>query len=67
MQYNAVVSNLSAAVFLLRTSNYQEDAKLKELAGRTIANTKNDCERIGPAAGFCGTALEWQFLKPLET
>ena len=66
MEYNSAVSNLRAAVFLLRISGYQEDAKLKELAGRVIARTKDDCERIGPAAGFCGTALEWQFLEPLE-
>ncbi len=66
MEYNTAVSNLRAAVFLLRISGYQEDAKLKELAGRAIARTKDDCERIGPAAGFCGTALEWQLLEPLE-
>jgi uncharacterized protein YyaL (SSP411 family) len=66
MEYNAAVSNLRAAVFLLRISGYQEDAKLKGLAARAIARTKEDCERIGPAAGFCGTAFEWQILKPLE-
>jgi uncharacterized protein len=66
MEYNATVSNLRAAVFLFRISGYQEDAKLKELASRAIARTKDDCERIGPAAGFCGTAFEWQLLEPLE-
>jgi hypothetical protein len=66
MEYNAAVSNLRAAVFLLRISGYQEDVKLKELALRAIAREKDDCERIGPAAGFCGTALEWQLLEPLE-
>ena len=66
MEYNTVSSNLRAAVFLLRISWYQEDAKLKELASRAITWTKDDCERIGPAAGFCGTALEWQLLGPLE-
>lgn len=66
MEYNAAVSNLRAAVFLLRISGYQEDAKLKGLAARAIAQTKDDCERIGPAAGFCGKSFEWQFLEPLE-
>jgi len=66
MEYNTAVSNLRAAVFLLRISGYQEDEKLKELANRAIARTKDDCERIGPAAGFCGTAFEWQLRKPLE-
>ena len=66
MEYNTAVSNLRAAVFLLRISGYQEDPKLKELAGSVISRTKEDCERIGPAAGACGTALEWQLLKPLE-
>ena len=60
------VSNLRAAVFLMRISGYQEDLKLKELAGSAISGTKEDCERIGPAAGSCGTALEWQLLEPLE-
>jgi len=66
MEYNAAVSNLRAAVFLLRISGYQKDTKLKELATLAITRTKDDCERIGPAAGFCGTALEWQLLEPLE-
>jgi uncharacterized protein YyaL (SSP411 family) len=66
MEYNTTVSNLRAAVFLLRISGYREDAGLRDLARRVIAQTKKDCERIGPAAGFCGTALEWQFLEPLE-
>ena len=66
MEYNAAVSNLRAAVFLLRISGYQEDAKLKDMAARAIAQTKEDCGRIGPAAGFCGTAFEWQLLEPLE-
>ena len=66
MEYNTAVSNLRAAVFLLRISGYQEDEKLKELANRAIARTKDDCERIGPAAGFCGTAFEWQLREPLE-
>lgn len=64
--YNAAVANLRAAVFLLRISGYQEDAKFKEFASRAISRTEDDCERIGPAAGFCGTALEWQLLEPLE-
>ena len=66
MEYNAAVSNLRAAVFLLRISGYREDVKLKELAARAIARTKDDCGRIGPAAGFCGTAFEWQLREPLE-
>ena len=66
MEYNAAVSNLRAAVFLLRISGHQEDAKLKELARRAITHTKDDCSRIGPAAGLCGTALQWQLLEPLE-
>ncbi len=66
MQYNAAVSNLRAAVFLLRLSAYQYDSKLKELGTRAIAQTKDDCGSIGPAAGFCGTALEWQLREPLE-
>lgn len=66
MEYNAAVSNLRAAVFLLRISGYQEDAKLKGLAARAVARTKEDCGRIGPAAGFCGTAFEWQRRAPLE-
>lgn len=66
MEYNSAASNLRAAVFLLRISGYQEDAKLKELARRAIARTKDDCERIGPVAGVCGTALEWQLRQPLE-
>jgi hypothetical protein len=66
MEYNNAASNLRAAVFLLRISGYQEDAQLKELAKRAIAWTKDDCERIGPAAGVCGTALEWQLRQPLE-
>jgi uncharacterized protein len=66
MEYNAAVSNLGAAVFLLRISWYQEDAKLKGLAAGAIAREKDDCGRIGPAAGFCGTALEWLLRPPLE-
>jgi uncharacterized protein YyaL (SSP411 family) len=66
MEYNAAVSNLRAAVFLLRISGYQEDAKLKGQADRAIAWTKDDCERIGPVAGYCGTAFEWQLREPLE-
>jgi uncharacterized protein YyaL (SSP411 family) len=66
MEYNTAVSNLRAAVFLLRISGYQEDATLKGQAARAIAQTRGDCERIGPAAGFCGTAFEWQAREPLE-
>jgi uncharacterized protein len=66
MEYNTAVSNLGAAVFLLRISGYQEDAKLKGLAARAIARAKDDCGRIGPAAGFCGTAFEWQIRDPLD-
>ena len=66
MEYSSTVSNLRTAAFLLRISGYQEDAKLKELARRAIARTNNDCERIGPAAGICGTALEWLLRQPLE-
>jgi uncharacterized protein YyaL (SSP411 family) len=66
MEYNTAVSNLRAAVFLLRIAGYQADAKLKGLAGRAIGRTKEDCGRIGPVAGFCGTAFEWQLREPLD-
>ena len=66
MAYNAAVLNLRAAVFLLRISAYQEDEKLKDLASCAIARTKDDCERIGPAAGSCGMAFQWLLRKPLE-
>jgi hypothetical protein len=65
-EYNVAVSNLSAAVFFLRISGYQEDAKLKKQAVSAISHAKDTCENIGPAAGFCGTALEWQLLEPLK-
>ena len=65
-EYNTAVSNLRAVVFLLRISVYQEDARFKEMASRAIARTMNDCERIGPVAGFCGTALQWLLREPLE-
>jgi uncharacterized protein YyaL (SSP411 family) len=65
-EYNTAVSNLRAAVFLLRISGYQSDAKLKGLAAQAIRRTKEDCGRIGPVAGFCGMAFEWQLREPLE-
>lgn len=66
MGYNVAASNLKATVFLLRIAAYENDSKLKLLATRAIALTKDDCRRIGPLAGICGTALEWQLREPLE-
>ena len=66
MEYNTVVSNLRAAVLLLRLSAYQEDATLKGPADSAIARTRDDCLRLGPAAGICGTAFEWLLREPLD-
>lgn len=66
MEYNTAASNLGAAVFMLRLSGYKEDAKLKSMAASAIAGEKDDCERIGLAAAFCGMAFEWQLRSPLE-
>jgi uncharacterized protein YyaL (SSP411 family) len=65
-EYETAVSNLRAAVFLLRIASYREETKLRGLANRAIARTRGDCERIGPIAGFCGMAFEWQLREPLE-
>jgi uncharacterized protein YyaL (SSP411 family) len=66
MEYNAAFANLGAAVFLMRISAYQEDRKLKGQAARAIAWTRDACNEIGPLAGHCGTALQWQLREPLE-
>jgi uncharacterized protein YyaL (SSP411 family) len=66
MEYNAAFANLGAAVFLIRISAYQEDPKLKGQATRAMAWTRGACNEIGPLAGYCGTALEWQLREPLK-
>ena len=65
-EYNAAASNLGAAVFMLRISGYRQDAKFKSMADSAIEGEKDDCERIGRAAAFCGMAFEWQLRSPLE-
>lgn len=65
-EYTAAGANFRAAVFLEKLSRYNGDASLKQIAGTVIASLNRGCERFGPQAAVCGSALRWETQEPFE-
>lgn len=64
--YEMVRANFEAAVFLERLYRYNGDRSLKQVADAVIARLDKGCERFGPAAAVCGSALRWEIQEPFE-
>jgi uncharacterized protein YyaL (SSP411 family) len=64
--YEMARANFEAAVFLERLYRYNGDRSLKQVADAVIARLDRGCERFGPAAPVCGSALRWEIQEPFE-
>jgi uncharacterized protein YyaL (SSP411 family) len=66
LEYKSAVSNFHAAVLLQRLSRQNGDLSLKRASNAAITAMGKSCERFGPAAPVCGSALRWEFQEPFE-
>jgi uncharacterized protein YyaL (SSP411 family) len=65
-EYTEVRDNFEAAVLLEKLSHFGGTESLRQVARDAISRMNADCERFGPAAALCGTALTWELRDPYE-
>jgi uncharacterized protein YyaL (SSP411 family) len=66
LEYNTAVSNFHAAVFLQRLFRHNGDLSLRRAGNAAVAAMGKSCERFGPAAPVCGSAIRWELQEPFE-
>jgi uncharacterized protein YyaL (SSP411 family) len=66
LEYNSALSNFHAAVLLQRLFRQNGDLSLKRAGNATVTAMKKSCERFGPAAAVCGSAIRWELQDPFE-
>jgi uncharacterized protein YyaL (SSP411 family) len=66
LEYNTAVSNFHAAVLLQRLFRQYGDLSLKRAGNAAVTALGKSCERFGPAAPVCGSAIRWELQDPFE-
>jgi uncharacterized protein YyaL (SSP411 family) len=66
LEYNSAVSNFHAAVLLQRLFRRNGDVSLKRAGNAAVTAMGKSCERFGPAAPVCGSAIRWELQDPFE-
>jgi uncharacterized protein YyaL (SSP411 family) len=66
LEYNSAVSNFHAAILLQRLFRQNGDVSLKRAGNAAVTAMGKSCERFGPAAPVCGSALRWELQDPFE-
>ncbi len=65
-EYNSALSNFRAAVLLQRLFRQDGDLRLKQTGNAAVAAMGKSCERFGPAAPVCGSAIRWELQDMFE-
>lgn len=66
LEYNSAMANFHTAMFLQRLFRQDGNLSLKRAGDAAISSMKKSCERFGPAAAVCGSAIRWELQDPFE-
>jgi uncharacterized protein YyaL (SSP411 family) len=66
LEYNTAVSNFHSAVLLQGLFRQNGDLSLRGAGSAAVTAMGKSCERFGPAAPVCGSAIRWELQEPFE-